>query len=92
MEHYLEKLDYTDPKTKAVATGGRHFFLIWMDFDTIEANGVVSSIRARLTCGEERDGHLCPVAIMSDQKWDHVAHRRTRTGMRAALSHRVPIP
>jgi hypothetical protein len=71
IEHYLRKLDYTDAKAHAVHTGRRYFFLIWVDFDTIEANGVVSSIRARLTCGESFDAnHHCPFAIMSDQKWD----------------------
>jgi len=28
------------------------FFLVWLDFDTIEANGLVSSIHPRLICGE----------------------------------------
>ena len=74
MEHHLRRLEYTDPATHVthvVATGGRYFFLIWMDFDTIEANGVVSSIRARLTCGQALDPlHRCPFATMSDQIWD----------------------
>jgi hypothetical protein len=71
IEHHPQRLEYTDPATHVVATGGRYFFLIWMDFDTIEANGVVSSIRARLTCGQALDPlHRCPFATMSDQIWD----------------------
>ncbi len=70
MEHHLRRLDYFDPKTQVVHNGSPYFFLIWVNFDTIEANGVVSSIRARLICGKAVDGnHPCPFAIMSDQKW-----------------------
>ncbi len=71
MEHHLQRLEYSDPTAHVVAPGGRYFFLIWMDFDTIEANGVVSAIRARLTCGQALDSlHRCPFATMSDQTWD----------------------
>ncbi|MGA7413061.1 MAG: hypothetical protein WBW33_21470 [Bryobacteraceae bacterium] len=71
MEHHLQRLEYTDPTAHVVATGGRSFFVIWMDFDTIEANGVVWAIRARLTCGQALDRqHRCPFATMSDQTWD----------------------
>ncbi len=49
-------------------------FLIWLDFDTIEANGVVSSIRARLIgCGDP-DPQICSIAKMSDQKWNRALH------------------
>jgi hypothetical protein len=49
-------------------------FLIWLDFDIIEANGVVSSIRARLTgCGDP-DPNYCSIAAISDQKWDRAFH------------------
>jgi hypothetical protein len=71
MEHRLHKLEFKTPGTIVVTTGGRYFFLIWMDFDRIEANGVISSIRARLLCGEALDSaHPCPFATMSDQPWD----------------------
>ncbi len=50
-------------------------FLIWVDFDTIETNGVVSSIRTRLTHGDDLDSqHPCSIATMSDQKWDRALH------------------
>ncbi len=71
MEHHLHKLEYKTSGTIVVTSGGRYFFLIWMDFDRIEARGVVSSIRARLMCGEPLDEkHRCPFATMSDQPWD----------------------
>jgi hypothetical protein len=71
MEHRLHRLDYKTPGTQVVTTGGRYFFLIWMDFDRVEAKGVVSSIRTRLLCGEALDReHPCPFATMSEQTWD----------------------
>lgn len=71
MEHYLHKLEYKTPGSIVVTSGGRYFFLIWIDFDRVEARGGVSSIRARLMCGEPLDHeHPCPFATMSDQTWD----------------------
>jgi hypothetical protein len=71
MEHQLHKLEYKTPGSIIVTSGGRYFFLIWMDFDRIEAKGAVSSIRARLICGQALDRtHPCPYATMSDQPWD----------------------
>jgi hypothetical protein len=71
MEHHLHKLEYKTPGTIIVTSGGRYFFLIWMDFGRIEAKGAVLSIRARLICGQALDStHPCPFATMSDQIWD----------------------
>ena len=71
MEHHLHKLDYKTPGSLIVTPGGRYFFLIWMDFDRVEAKGGVSSIRARLMCGEPLNSkYRCPFATMSDQPWD----------------------
>jgi hypothetical protein len=62
MEHHLHR--------RGVFNAGASF-LIWIDFDTIEANGVASSIRARLICGHSLNGgHGCMSATMSDQKWN----------------------
>jgi hypothetical protein len=71
MEHHLHRLDYSDPDAHDIVKPGRYSFLIWVDFDTIEANGATWSIRARLTCGHPLNReHTCSFATMSDQKWD----------------------
>jgi hypothetical protein len=71
MEHNLHRLDDTGSSADGVTAAGRYSFLIWVDFDTIEAHGAVHSIHARLTCGAPIDPqHLCPFATMSDQKWN----------------------
>jgi hypothetical protein len=67
MEHHLDRngVIMITPKLR-----GR-FFLIWLDFDTIEVNGVISAIRARLNCGELLDPRYpCLVANLVDQKGD----------------------
>ena len=68
MEHHPDKQSVIVPGPDGVK--GR-FFLIWLDFDTIEVNGVVSSIRARMTCGETLNSwrrFRCLVATLDDRK------------------------
>ena len=68
VEHHPDKQSVIVPGPDGVT--GR-FFLIWLDFDTIEVNGVVSSIRARMTCGETLNSwrrFRCLVATLDDRK------------------------
>jgi len=68
MEHHLDKKGVIIPGPNGFR--GR-FFLIWLDFDRIEVNGVVSSIRARLICGETLSPQYpCLVADVADPKGD----------------------
>ncbi|MGD1093239.1 MAG: hypothetical protein ABSB35_14765 [Bryobacteraceae bacterium] len=68
LEHHLDRKGLPIAYMDKAALTGRRFFLIWVDFDAIEVNGVVSSIRARLTC--DHPGPRCFTANMSDQIWD----------------------
>ncbi|MGC2660481.1 MAG: hypothetical protein WA324_21210 [Bryobacteraceae bacterium] len=71
MEHNLHRLGGDGSNAHGVRAEDPYSFLIWADFDAIEAHGAVYSIRVRLSCGAPIDPqHLCPFATMSDQKWD----------------------
>ncbi len=55
-------------------------FLIWLKFDTIEVNGVVWSIHARLArCEDSRLQESCSVATMSDQPRDRAFLFQTKS-------------
>jgi hypothetical protein len=68
MEHHPDSQSVIVPGPDGIR--GR-FFLIWVDFDTIEANGIISSIRAGMTCGEDLNPwRRCLVAYLDDRKWE----------------------
>jgi hypothetical protein len=70
VEHCLDRKGISSKITNVPpALKGQLYFVIWVDFDTIEVKGVISSIRARLTCSDSARKNCLTVQV-NNQLWD----------------------